>query len=60
MPDAANAPDAGQWRPAGVFRRFLDDMDDFWQSPEGQQLHAAQQAAEARRQAGWPSSLWAR
>jgi len=26
-------------------------MDDFWQSPEGQQLHAAQQAAEADLQA---------
>lgn len=35
------------WKSAGAFRWFLGDMNEFWQTPEGQRLRAALQADEA-------------
>jgi hypothetical protein len=34
-----------------AFRQWLDDIKAFWQSPEGQQIKAAEQAGEAELQA---------
>lgn len=52
MPDdTENAPEDRRWRTAETFQELLDHMDEFRQSPEGQQLQAAQQAAEADLQA---------
>lgn len=36
-----------RWRPAEVFREFLDDMNEFRQTPEARRLRAAQQVGEA-------------
>lgn len=53
MSDAEEQPGGGttpmprRWRSAETFQGILDDMDQFWRSPQGQQLHAAQLAAEA-------------
>lgn len=47
MPDNTASPHPGRWRPAEVWQGFLDDMNEFWQTPEGQRLQAAQQAEEA-------------
>lgn len=47
MPDDADAPHPGRWRSEATFRDFLDDMNEFWQTPQGRRLQAAQQAAEA-------------
>ena len=51
MPDDADAPRPGQWRSGATFREFLDDVNEFWQTPEGQRLRAALQADEADLQA---------
>lgn len=50
MPDDADAPHPGQWRSGATFREFLDDVNEFWQTPEGQRLRAARHAAEAELQ----------
>ncbi|MCB0484665.1 MAG: hypothetical protein KDC47_00580 [Flavobacteriaceae bacterium] len=49
--DTENAPEDRRWRPAQTFQGFLDHMDEFRRSPEGQQLQAEEQAAEADLQA---------
>lgn len=51
MSDDADAPTPGRWRPADLFRGVLDDVNEFWRSPEGQRLQAARQADEADLQA---------
>lgn len=51
MPATENSLEDRRWRSAETFRRFLDHMDEFRRSPEGQQFEAAQQAAEAELQA---------
>ncbi len=51
MPDEADARNPGQWRSGATFQEFLDDMNKFWQTPEGRRLQAAQQAEEADLQA---------
>jgi len=51
MPDDGEAPHAARWRPAEVFHRFLDDMDEFRQTPEGHRLRASRHADEADLQA---------
>lgn len=51
MPDDADAPHPGQWRSGATFRELLDHMNEFWQTPEGQRIQAAQQAEEADLQA---------
>lgn len=38
------------WKSAEAFRWFLGDMNEFWQSTEGQRLRAAQQTDEAELQ----------
>lgn len=38
-------------RSGATFREFLDHMNEFWQTPEGRRLQAAQQAEEADLQA---------
>lgn len=54
MPDdMENAPGDRRWRSAETFQGLLENMDEFRRSPEGQQLQAAQQAAEADLQAWW-------
>jgi hypothetical protein len=48
-PDAAEDPppdEASRWR-AGAYWRFLDGMDEFWRSREGQQVHAAEADLQA-------------
>lgn len=49
--DTGNARGDRRWRSAETFHNFLDHMDEFGRSPEGQQFQAAQQAAEAELQA---------
>jgi len=49
--DTENAPGDRRWRSAETSQRFVDHMDEFRRSPEGQKLPAAQQAAEADLQA---------
>lgn len=49
--DIENAPQDRRWRSAESLRGFLDHMEKFRHSPEGQQLQADQQAAEADLQA---------
>ncbi|MHA0284843.1 hypothetical protein ACXYX3_00170 [Mycobacterium sp. C3-094] len=52
MPDdMEKAPEDRRWRSAQTFQGFLDHMEDFRRSPQGQQLQADQQAAEADLQA---------
>lgn len=51
MPDDADAPHPGRWRSGATFREFLDDVNEFWQTPEGQRLQAARHAEEADLQA---------
>lgn len=51
MPDDADALQPGQWRPAEALTGFFDDMNEFWQTPEGQRLQAARHADEADLQA---------
>lgn len=52
MPDdMENAPEDRRWRSAATFQGFLDHMEEFWRSPQGQHLQADQQAAEADLQA---------
>lgn len=52
MTDAERQPGPPQrWRSAEAFQGFLAYMDEFWRSPQGRRLHAAQQAAEADLQA---------
>ena len=56
MPDDADAPHPGQWRSGATFREFLDDVNEFWQTPEGQRLQNARHAEEADLQA-WLADL---
>lgn len=49
--DIENAPQDRRWRSAETLQGFLDHMEEFRHSPEGQQLQADQQAAEADLQA---------
>jgi hypothetical protein len=51
MPDTENEPGDRRWRSAETRQALFDHMDEFRQSPQGQQLQAAQQAAEADLQA---------
>lgn len=52
MPDdMEKAPEDRRWRPAQTFQRILDHMEEFRRSPQGRQLQADQQAAEADLQA---------
>jgi hypothetical protein len=51
MPDTENEPGDRWWRSAEMLQELFDHMDEFWRSPEGEQLRAAQQAAEADLQA---------
>lgn len=51
MPDAEDGPGDRRWRSGETLRGLFDHMEEFWQSPQGQQLHAAQRAAEADLQA---------
>lgn len=52
MPDdTEKSPEDRRWRSAETLRKLFDHMDEFWRSPEGQQLRAEQQAAEADLQA---------
>lgn len=52
MPDdMENAPGDRRWRSAATFHEILDHMEEFWRSPQGQQLQADQQAGEADLQA---------
>ncbi|MGK2879635.1 MAG: hypothetical protein ACSLE6_02170 [Mycobacterium sp.] len=51
MPDTENEPGDRTRRSAETFQRFLDHIDEFRRSPQGQKLHAAQKAAEADLQA---------
>lgn len=51
MPDDADAPHPRQWRSGATFRELLDDMNEFWQTSEGQRLQAARHAEEADLQA---------
>ncbi|MCP9274875.1 hypothetical protein [Mycolicibacterium arenosum] len=52
MPDdMEKAPEDRRWRSAQTFQGFLDHMEEFRRSPQGQQLQADQQASEADLQA---------
>ena len=52
MPDdTENTPGDRRWRSAETFQGFLDHMDEFRRSPQGEQLQADQHAAEADLQA---------
>ena len=51
MPDTENEPRDRPWRSAETFQGLLDHTDAFRRSPEGQQLQAEEQAAEADLQA---------
>ena len=51
MPDTENEPGDRRWRSWETLQKIFDDMDEFRRSPQGQQLQADQQAAEADLQA---------
>lgn len=44
-------PTPDRWRSADTFQKFLEHMDEYRRSPEGQQFEATMQAAEADLQA---------
>ena len=47
MTDAENEPGDRRWRSAETLQGLFDHTDEFRRSPQGQQLQAARQDAEA-------------